>query len=352
MASLYPTMAINYKISPETVNRDCCRNAPEARVKQEVLQIINEDLQKKQKIEQPRNYGICTHTNGIFSELQQEFRDIRLYYKKKKDKSKADALKILINSGYGVFGNEYFEYGDYRVADLIAGYGRYTLNKMKEIAESFGFKIIYGDTDSLFLQGNNESKLELFIKTCRDALKVDVELDKKFKRILFNGNRKEYCGITTEGKFSNPDSPLIKGAYAIKDNVPRLFENRYRQFIKELLTHGIANIENIVDDIILKTIQDLENKKVDNYDDLLYITKLSKTPEDYKGDIVAKTIGIQQNKRKGELIKYFKRKNGKPTINADEIGWEKYASEFLNLFRRDLQAIGYDMSTLKVAGGK
>ena len=223
---------------------------------------------------------------------------------------------------------------------------------MKEIAESFGFKIIYGDTDSLFLQGNNESKLELFIKTCRDALKVDVELDKKFKRILFNGNRKEYCGITTEGKFSNPDSPLIKGAYAIKDNVPRLFENRYRQFIKELLTHGIANIENIVDDIILKTIQDLENKKVDNYDDLLYITKLSKTPEDYKGDIVAKTIGIQQNKRKGELIKYFKRKNGKPTINADEIGWEKYASEFLNLFRRDLQAIGYDMSTLKVAGGK
>ena len=323
---------------------------PEARVKQEVLQVINKDLLKEQKIEKPRDYWICRHTKGIFSELQQEFRDIRLYYKKI-DKSKADALKILMNSGYGVFGNEYFKYRDYRVADLIAGYGRYTLDKMKEIAESFGFKIIYGDTDSLFFQGDDESKLELFIKTCRDALKVDVELDKKFKRILFNGNRKEYCGITTEGKFSNPDNPLIKGAYAIKDNVPRLFENRYRQFIKELLTHGISNIENIVDDIILKTIQDLGNKKVDNYDDLLYITKLSKNPEDYKGDIAAKTIGIQQNKRKGELIKYFKRKDGKPTINPDEIGWEKYELDYLNLFRRDLQAIGYDMSTLKDAGG-
>ena len=86
-------MAINYNISPETVNRDCCKNDPEARVKQEVLQEINEDLLKEQKIEQPRDYGICRHTNGIFSELQQEFRDIRLYYKKKKDKSKADALK-------------------------------------------------------------------------------------------------------------------------------------------------------------------------------------------------------------------------------------------------------------------
>jgi DNA polymerase I len=228
VASLYPTIAINYNISLDTVNSDCCRNEPEARVKQEVLQNINEDLQKEQKIEQPRDYWICRHTKGIFSELQQEFRDIRLYYKKKKDKSKADALKILINSGYGVFGNEYFEYGDYRVADLIAGHGRFTLNKMKEIAESFGFKIIYGDTGSLFLQGGDESKLELFINSCHDTLRVDVEVDKKFKRILFNGNRKEYCGITTEGKFSNPDSPLIKGAYAIKDNVPRLFENRYR----------------------------------------------------------------------------------------------------------------------------
>jgi hypothetical protein len=37
---------------------------------------------------------------------------------------------------------------------------------------------------------------------------------------LFNGNRKEYCGITTVGKFSNPDTPLIKGAYAIKVMFP------------------------------------------------------------------------------------------------------------------------------------
>jgi hypothetical protein len=55
----------------------------------------------------------------------------------------------------------------------------------------------------------------------------------------------EYCGIAAEGKFSNPDNPLIKGAYAVKDNVPRLFENRYRQFIKELLTCDVSNIDNI-----------------------------------------------------------------------------------------------------------
>lgn len=114
----------------------------------------------------------------------------------------------------------------------------------------------------------------------------------------------------------------------------------------------IERSEAIVNNLILKTIQDLGNKKVDNYDDLLYISKLSKNPEDYKGDIAAKTIGMQQNKRKGELIKYFKRNDGKPTTDPDEIGWEKYKLDYLNLFKRDLLVMGYDTSMLEAACGR
>jgi DNA polymerase I len=237
------------------------------------------------------------------------------------------------------------------IKNIFDGHGRYTLDKMKEIAESFGFKIIYGHTDSLFLKGDDESKLELFIKACYDRLNIDVEFDKKFKRILFNGNKTEYCGLTTEGKFSNPDNPLIKGAYAIKYNVPRLFKNRYIQFIKEFLTQDISKIENIVDDIILKTIQDLENKTVDNYDNLLYITKLSKNPEDYKEENALKIIGMQQNKRKGDLINYFKTNDGKATEDINEIGWKKYKRDYLNIFKKDLLAIGFNILVLEAACG-
>jgi DNA polymerase elongation subunit (family B) len=60
------------------------------------------------------------------------------------------ALKILINGGYGVFGNRYFKYYDPRVAELITAYGRYTISKMKDIAVNLGFEIVYGDTDRLF----------------------------------------------------------------------------------------------------------------------------------------------------------------------------------------------------------
>jgi hypothetical protein len=40
-------------------------------------------------------------------------------YKKSGEKLKEKAIKILMNSGYGCFGNTYFEYRDPRVAELI-----------------------------------------------------------------------------------------------------------------------------------------------------------------------------------------------------------------------------------------
>jgi DNA polymerase elongation subunit (family B) len=43
-------------------------------------------------------------------------------------------LKILINSGYGLFGSPAFKYADVRVAELITAYGRHTLQMMRDIA--------------------------------------------------------------------------------------------------------------------------------------------------------------------------------------------------------------------------
>ncbi len=44
------------------------------------------------------------------------------------------------------------EFADYRVADLTTAYGRQTLKYMQHIAkEVYDFKIIYGDTDSIFV---------------------------------------------------------------------------------------------------------------------------------------------------------------------------------------------------------
>ena len=47
------------------------------------------------------------------------------------------------------------------VAELVTTYGRYILTKMQDIAKRLGFQIIYGDTDSLFLNNPPSEKSHL-----------------------------------------------------------------------------------------------------------------------------------------------------------------------------------------------
>jgi DNA polymerase-2 len=92
---------------------------------------------------------------GAFPKKLKEFKAERIKQKQLGNNIKQLGLNILINGGYGLFGNEGFKYFDIRVAELITAYGRYTLTKMQEMAKSNGFDIVGGDIDSLFLQTNN-----------------------------------------------------------------------------------------------------------------------------------------------------------------------------------------------------
>ena len=47
--SLYPTMMINHNISFDTVNCDCCKDDPDAKVSAEIMDRINERLSEKNK---------------------------------------------------------------------------------------------------------------------------------------------------------------------------------------------------------------------------------------------------------------------------------------------------------------
>lgn len=65
--SLYPTMMINNNISFETVNCDCCKNNPDAKVSHEVMNLINKDLSEGQKRKEV--YWLCKKYNGIIPRL-------------------------------------------------------------------------------------------------------------------------------------------------------------------------------------------------------------------------------------------------------------------------------------------
>ena len=64
----------------------------------------------------------------------------------------SQALKVMMNSVYGLFGSDgIFAFQDYRVAELVTAFARLKLLEMKELAnKQFGMNIVYGDTDSIF----------------------------------------------------------------------------------------------------------------------------------------------------------------------------------------------------------
>lgn len=178
-------MMISHNISFDTVNCDCCKSDSEARVEGDIMNVINSSIEEGEKRE---CYWICKDPNykGLVPRLLQQFRDERFRQQELGNEPMQLALKNLINGCYGIFGSTFFEYSDYRVAELTTAFGRHVLQHMQHIAkEVHDFKIIYGDTDSIFVTDvKKENDIMKFIAECSILLDIDVELSEVFKKFL------------------------------------------------------------------------------------------------------------------------------------------------------------------------
>ena len=89
VTSLYPTMAILYNISFDTVNCECCKNELQCR--------ISEDITKDCRMQ--KEYWICRQKNGAFPNKLKIFKEKRLEQKKLGNQDGQLALKILSTAG-------------------------------------------------------------------------------------------------------------------------------------------------------------------------------------------------------------------------------------------------------------
>jgi DNA polymerase, archaea type len=336
VASLYPTMAVLHNISFDTVNCQCCKDNSESRV--------STDITKDCKIE--KEYWICRQKVGAFPKNLKAFKEERLKQKRLSNQVKQLALKILINGGYGVFGNRYFKYYDLRVAELITAYGRYTLSKMQEIAINMGFDIVYGDTDSLFLstkdyssntKENGHKIISRFKEECNKQLGIEVEHAKTYQTAIISDKKKHYIGwIGTKGK-----EPDIVGMEGDKNDRPKWINTIFRQTVYDIL----ANNNPIVN--LKKAVSDLESGNVDP-ELLKRSNRLSKNPEEYEKENDRKRkIGLAINARKGDVIEYFEAdtKEGY-SLNPQEISIGKYKAMLWKAVNNIVEIAGYDVAAI------
>ncbi len=99
--------------------------------------------------------GAFTRELAILPRMLDDLFPRRDAAKKAGDAVAAHAIKILMNSFYGVLGTPACRFSNPALANSITGMGRTVLLWSKQWFEKAGFKVLYGDTDSLFVLAND-----------------------------------------------------------------------------------------------------------------------------------------------------------------------------------------------------
>ncbi|MGH9749024.1 MAG: DNA polymerase II [Candidatus Polarisedimenticolia bacterium] len=169
------------------------------------------------------NGAFFRRETGILPEMLRVLFPQREEAKRQGDAITTHALKILMNSFYGVLATTACRFYSAPVANAITHFGHWALNFARERVELWGHRVLYGDTDSLFVAPaageapDPEAALRLGANLCRrinDELRQHIEsefrveshLELEFETLFLRfflpqvrhggaGARKRYAGL-------------------------------------------------------------------------------------------------------------------------------------------------------------
>lgn len=213
-ASLYPSAIRNWNLSYDTI---LC---------------THEDCKKNLVPGTP--HWVCTKNRGMTSLIIGSLRDLRVLWYKPHSKDKnltveerqyydvvTQALKVFLNASYGVFGAESFPLYCPPLAESTAAVGRYAMNKAVDKSQQLGIDVIYGDTDSVFLQKPSKEQIDGLMNWADAELGIDLDVDKQYRYAIFSSRKKNYLGVYPDGKLD------IKGLTGKKRHIPPILKDAF-----------------------------------------------------------------------------------------------------------------------------
>lgn len=127
-----------------------------------------------------------------------------------------EAIKVLMNSFYGVFASYFYRFTDRSIGSSITAYARENIKSIISTLMEEGMEVIYSDTDSVFVRspGNDlKSTLEAgkqLSSRFSDGARV-LEFEKVFSSFFTHGKKKRYVG-----KVVWPSQDLIVRGYEMR----------------------------------------------------------------------------------------------------------------------------------------
>lgn len=256
-SSMYPSIMMKYNIGPDTLVRD-----------------PNECLNTKCYEAPDVGYLFRSDPPGFFKSVLETLVRARKAVREQMKSLPLDspeyrllearqlALKVLANAAYGYMGWVGARWYCRECAEAVTAWGRETMRRAIEIARSLGLKVIYGDTDSLFVT-YDKTKIEEFIKRVENELGLEIKVDKIYRRVFFTEAKKRYIGLTEDGYIDVVGFEAVRGDWAeiakelqekVADIVLKTMDHRkavefVRKALEELrrsVERGTASIEKFV----------------------------------------------------------------------------------------------------------
>ena len=237
------------------------------------------------------------------------------------------AIKILMNSFYGVLGTPACRFHNVAVANAVTGMGRRLLRWSKRWFEERGFDVLYGDTDSLFVRSGlsvdeardagpglagelNEAVAAHVSAEWQVTSRLDLELEKLYLKLVLpsvrrgrGGARKRYAGLVDGGR-----EVEFVGMEVVRRDWTELAKDVQRELYARLFAG------EPVDGYLADTVAALRRGELD--DKLVYRKGLRKRPAAYTASTPPHVAAARKSRRTTRVVSYLMTVAGPEPLDA------------------------------------
>ena len=196
--------------------------------------------------------------------------------------------------------------------------------------------------------------IEELVKWARKELRLDLELDKRYRYVVFSQRKKNYLGVTDKGVVD------VKGLTGKKAHIPKFIKDAFEEMLNILREveseKDFEEAKRRIEGILRARYQALKRGEY-NLEDLSFKVMLSKSVDKYVKTTpphvkaARKLINRGITVVPGDIIAYVRTKDSDGVeplqfARKDQIDVDKYVEYLTSTFEQVLDALGIDFNKI------